>query len=173
MKQMILNSCFIFLLTTCFSQKEVKLPSDFSTLQRVSIEELELKRQAHKEMWGLEKIERWDLSQDTGELVFSLPEGFKAVAPAQIIGSYNSKDSTWLWAWANTSVDEKLKTDALKVRKYGQEHQIDRLTKAKWLGTQEDAWAMVALAVKFVESKELIAGRLVPHPYLLRSVKCR
>jgi hypothetical protein len=139
---------FIFVLMTCLVQIQNDLPSDFSTFQRMSVEELVLKTQAHKEAWGLGKIDRWDLSQDTGELVFSLPEGMKAVCPAQIIGTYNSQDQTWLWAWANPSTDEKLRADALKVRKYGEEHHIERLTKSKWKGTEDDAWAMAALAVK-------------------------
>jgi len=50
----------------------------------MSVEELALKTQAHKEAWGLGKIDRWDLSQDTGELVFSLPDGMKAVCPESI-----------------------------------------------------------------------------------------
>jgi Family of unknown function (DUF6882) len=139
---------FILVLMTCLVQFQSDLPSDFSTLQKMSVEELALKTQAHKEAWGLGKIERWDLSQDTGELVFSLPDGIKAVCPAQIIGTYNSLDQTWLWAWANPSINEKLRADALKVRKYGEERHIDRLTKSKWKGTEDDAWAMAALAVK-------------------------
>lgn len=122
--------------------------SDFLTLQKVSINELKLKTDAHRKAWGLGRTNRWDLSQDTGELVFSLPDGLKAVAPAQIIGTYNAADHTWLWAWANPSIDDKLKVDALKLRKYGEEHQIQRLTERKWVGTEDDAWAMVALAVK-------------------------
>jgi len=94
------------------------------------------------------KLVALDIDQDTGDLVFSLADGTKAVAPAQIIGTFNSEDQTWLWAWANPSVDEKLRKDALKVRKYGEEHHIDRLTKRKWVGTEEEAWAMTALAVK-------------------------
>jgi Family of unknown function (DUF6882) len=112
---------FILVLMTCLVQFQSDLPSDFSTLQKMCVEELALKTQAHKEAWGVGKIERWDLSQDTGELVFSLPDGIKAVCPAQIIGTYNSQDQTWLWAWANPSIDEKLRADALKVRKYGEE----------------------------------------------------
>src|SRR5215813_6288208 len=139
---------FILVLMTCLVQIQSDLPSDFSTLQRMSVEELAIKTRAHQEAWGLGKIDRWDLSQHTGELVFSLPDGMKAVCPAQIIGTYNSQDQTWLWAWANPSIDEKLRADALKVRKYGEEHHIDRLTKSKWKGTEDDAWAMAALAVK-------------------------
>jgi len=143
---MIIN--FILALTILLGQNQSNLPSDFSTLQKMSIEELELKTRSHKEAWGLGKIDRWDFSQDTGEMVFSLPDGMKAVCPAQIIGTYNSEDHTWMWAWANPSINEKLRVDALKVRKYGEEHSIDRLTKSKWKGTEEDAWAMTALAVK-------------------------
>jgi len=75
---------FILVLMTCFVQIQSDLPSDFSTLQRMSVEELALKTQAHKEAWGLGKIDRWDLSQDTGEPVFSLPDGMKAVCPESI-----------------------------------------------------------------------------------------
>jgi hypothetical protein len=81
-----------------------------------------------------------------------------AVAPAQIIGTYNTEDQTWLWAWANPSIDDKLKVDALKLRKYGEEHHIDKLTKRKWTGTEEDAWAMVALAVKLCEEQGAYRG---------------
>ncbi len=81
-------------------------------------------------------------------MVFTLPDGLKAVCAAQIIGTYNTEGHTWLWAWANFSIDDKLKADSQKVRKYGEEHHIDRLTQLKWVGTEDEAWAMVALAVK-------------------------
>lgn len=148
MNQIVINSCCVILLTLCVGQEGTRVPSDFSTLQKLSIEELELKTQAHKEVWGFGKFDRWDLDQDTGQLVFSFPDGVRAVSPAQVIGTYNSKDHTWLWAWANPSIDEKLKADSLKVRRYGREHKIDRLTKSKWAGGEEDAWAMAALTVK-------------------------
>lgn len=143
-----INHFLAFLLMICFVQGERKLPTDFPALQKVSIEELQLKTRGHVEAWGLDRISRWDLDQDTGELTFSFDDGLRAVAPAQIIGTYNSEDRTWLWAWDNPSVDDALKKDALKVRKYGEEHHVERLTKAKWVGTEEEAWAMTALAVK-------------------------
>ena len=122
-------------------------------LQKLSIEELKIKTEAHARTWGLDRMKRWDLSQESGELVFSLPEDLKAVAPAQIIGTYNTEDNTWLWAWANSSIDDKLKVDALKVRKYGEAHNIAKLTQRKWTGTEDDAWAMVALAVKLCDEQ--------------------
>lgn len=153
-----INFCLALLVALCLMQDESKLPSDFPTLQKMSIEELRLKTTAHVKSWGLDKIGRWDLDQDTGKLTFSFADGTTAVAPAQIIGSYNSEDHTWLWAWANSSVDEQLMKDALKVRKYGEEHHIERLTKAKWVGTEEDAWAMTALAVKLCQEQGAYRG---------------
>lgn len=148
-----------FLLTIYFAQGESTPPPDFLTLQKVSIEELQLKTQGHVEAWGLDRISRWDLDQGTGELAFSFEDGFRATAPAQIIGMYNSEDHTWLWAWDNPSVEDAMKKDALKVRKYGEEHRIERLTKAKWVGTEEDAWAMTALAVKLCGEQGAYRGR--------------
>lgn len=145
---MITHSLLALLLTIALAQSNAQSPSDFKKLQKLSMEELKLKTDAHREAWGLDRIARWDLSQETGELVFSFSDGIKAVAPAQIIGSYNTEDHTWLWAWANPSIEEKLKADALKLRKYGEDHRIDRLTQRKWVGTEDDAWAMLALAVK-------------------------
>lgn len=143
-----MNFCLALLLITAFGQNEARLPSDFATLQKMSMDELKLKTDGHRKAWGLDKTIRWDLNQESGDLIFSLPDGMKATCPAQIIGTYNSEDHTWLWAWANSSIEEELKVDALKVRKYGEEHHIDRLTTRKWVGTEDEAWSMVALAVK-------------------------
>ncbi len=138
----------LMVLTSAFAQNQQPVPTDFAKLQELSIEELKQKTEAHVGIWRLDKILRWDFIQGSGNLEFSLPDGMKAETPAQIIGTYNSDDNTWLWAWANQSINEKLQQDALKLLKYGEEHKIERLTKRKWVGTEEDAWAMTALAVK-------------------------
>ncbi len=122
-----------------------------------SMAELKLKTQAHQVM-GLHKFERWDLDQKTCELVFSNADGYKAICPAQIIGSYNSTDKTWLWAWANPSVIAPLKVDALKVKAYGEKHKITELTMPGWRGTEADAWNMVALAVKLCSGQGAYRG---------------
>ena len=150
---MILNLCLALLLMFSLAQGGGPTPPDFASLQKMSMEELKLKTEGHVNIWGLDRIERWDLSQESGELVFSLRGDIKAVAPAQIIGTYNTEDKTWLWAWANSSINDKLKVDALKVRKYGEEHHIDKLTQRKWTGTEDDAWAMLALAVKLCDEQ--------------------
>ncbi|HET6977556.1 MAG TPA: hypothetical protein VFI24_14595 [Pyrinomonadaceae bacterium] len=145
---LIMFLALLLLAMPSFAQQQGPIPPDFPTLQKVSIEELKLKTEGHVNIWGLDKILRWDMTQGSGQIVFSLPDGLKAVAPAQIIGTYNMEDHTWLWSWANSSIREELQVDARKVLKYGEEHHIERLTTRKWVGSEDDAWAMAAVAVK-------------------------
>ena len=147
MKLTAITFLVLLILTPGLGHDQKPVPSDFAKLQKASIEELQSKLEANKG-WGLDKILWWDFNQGSGNIEFSLPDGMKAVSPAQIIGTYNSDDNTWLWAWANSSIEEKLKADARRLQKYGEEHHIDRLTTRKWVGSEEDAWAMTALAVK-------------------------
>ena len=162
MKKILITLLPLLLLTPCLAQEQTPIPVDFAALQKLSVDELKLKTDVHINTWGLDKIVRWDLNQGSGKVEFTLRGGLKAVADAQIIGTYNSDDRTWLWAWANSSIDEKLQVDALKLLKYGEEHRVERLTTQKWVGTEEDAWAMAALAVKLCGKQGAYRGPAGP-----------
>ena len=95
-----------------------------------------------------------DLDQDEGILRFTFANGLIVEALAQIIGTFNSLNSTWMWGWNNPSIDEPLKADALKVRRYGEQHQIARLTTPQWQAEETNAWDMVALAARLCNSQE-------------------
>jgi hypothetical protein len=130
---------------------------DFQQLLATAVQELQAKNEAHKS-WGLGSFDRWDLDQDAGTLVFTNSDGSTVTTTAQIIGSFSTRDNSWLWAWDNPSIDDKLKADALKLKAYGQEHAIEKLTSRKWTGTEEDAWAMAALAVKLAGAEGAYRG---------------
>lgn len=134
---------------------------DFQDLLEASMKELQLKTEAHK-AWGLGTFDRWNIDQDVGDLVFSNADGTTAVAPAQIIGSFSTSDNSWLWAWDNPSIDDDLKFHALKLKEYGEKHGIEKLTTQKWTGTEDDAWAMAALAVKLCDAQGAYRGPAGP-----------
>ena len=81
--------------------------------------------------WGLGKGDRWDADLDAGTITFTLQDGVIAVAPVQVVGTYNTLDGTWLWGWDHPSVDEHLARDARKARDFGQEHDLSSLHRAK------------------------------------------
>ena len=149
----------VILIVGCKAKGAMKHSDEYSDLLRSSVEELRLRTEAHIGGWGLDKVSRWDLDQDAGSLTLLKPDGIKAVAPAQIIGSLDTRDNSWLWAWDNPSIVDNLKVDVLKVKAYGDTHKIDELTSATWIGSEDEAWAMTALAVKLCGSQGAYRGR--------------
>jgi hypothetical protein len=131
--------------------------ADFQNLLDASVAELQVKNEANK-AWGMGSFDQWDVDQEVGDLVFSNDDGTTATAPAQIIGSFSTNDNTWLWAWDNPSILDGMKRDARKVKQYGEEHKIEQLTTRKWTGTEQDAWAMAALAVKLCGAQGAYRG---------------
>jgi len=118
---------------------------DFESLLRSSMEELMTRTQAHQENWGFGGEEEWLLDQDQGQLTFKFP-GRSTRAAIQIIGTFNTENGTWLWAWANPLIADHLKTDALGLKEYGQQWGIPRLTSPEWPAQESDCWYMAALA---------------------------
>lgn len=136
--------------------KQNNLP--FKDLLKKSMAELQLKTQAHRELWGLGSYDQWNLNQDDGLLVFSNKDGGTAYASAQIIGTFDSTNNTWRWAWANESIVDTLKKDSLTVKEYGEKHKIDKLITPEWTGTEDDAWNMTAFAMMLCNQQGAYKG---------------
>ena len=131
--------------------------SEFKAFIEGSMEGLRLQTEAHQGTWHLGKSERWDFSQDTAELIFTFPDMIVR-APAQIIGSFDSREGSWMWAWANSSIANSLTRDSVRVREYGEQHHIRRLTTPSWPGEEMDGWHMAALANRLSESNGVYRG---------------
>ena len=54
----------------------------------------------------------WFFDQDTALLTFTFPERV-VVTPFQFLGSHNAKAGTWMWAWADDSINPRLKADSV------------------------------------------------------------
>lgn len=136
------------------------MPEDqeFAQLLEASFTELQMKTAAHQGAWGFGKFDRWDMDMDQGDLIFSNRDGATATCPAQVIGSYDSVNGTWMWAWANGSIPETLTVDSRKVKQYGESHQIDKLTTPEFAADETEAWTLTALAAKLCESQGAYRG---------------
>jgi hypothetical protein len=96
--------------------------------------------------------ERFDWDQTKGTIVFSDRNVPKVVANIEIVGDVSKKSKTWLWSWANSTVDEKLKERILMVKQYGVQHGIEKITMAKWPADETDGWEMTAVAAKILNA---------------------
>lgn len=140
-----------------FSKKDDGETPEFKAFLNASLEGLRLQTSAHQGTWHLGEEDRWDLSQNDGHLHFTFP-AMTVSAPAQIIGSFDSKKCTWLWSWANPCIDSGLTRDAARLMEYGKQHGIRRLTTPEWAAEEMDGWRMAALACRLCESNGAYRG---------------
>ena len=135
--------------------------ADFEALLERSMAELRALTAAHAGL-GMDKYARWDFSQDTGELVLTDPVRGVARAPAQVIGTWLADDSTWLWAWDNPSIAARLTADARRVRQFGHDNALPRLTRAKIGCPESEAWRFAALAMHLCGAQGVYRGPAGP-----------
>lgn len=107
--------------------------------------------------WGMDKIDKWSWDE-MGNLSFVLKDGTRVTARYQIIGSYNIKDESWIWAWNNPEVKSDLAHDAKKVQQYGQAHDIDILKTPGWKGESAMSWKVAAFALHHCEASGIFAA---------------
>lgn len=121
------------------------------------MEELRINTGMHDRLFQISKA-NWQLNQDTGIITFTSPEGLVASAPAQVVGSYNIVDSTWLWAWDNPSIEPTLTEHSKITRDYGTKRGIAELTTAKLTTTQEKCWEFTSLTCKLGNNQGAYRG---------------
>ena len=122
-----------------------KSDANFKALLEKANNDLQIKTGSHGAVWGIQEATRWDLNQADGLLIFTFPDK-TVTCEAQIIGSFDKSQGTWLWAWNNPDVATNLARASRQLRDYGKQHGFEKLTKAEWKASEQDGWDMAALA---------------------------
>jgi len=112
----------------------------------------------HTATWGLGSSERWDADQEEGIISWSFLDGVVVSAPFQIVGTYNTNDETYLWAWDNPSILDHLKIDANAVLEFAKTHNVDFLQDRKVVCDEEAAWDLAALATLICDKQGVYRG---------------
>lgn len=92
--------------------------------------------------------ERWDWYQETGKLIFTHDDKPQVEADIHFSGSFSNKSNTWMWAWANQYLDEKVKASSRLVKDIGEELGLQKLVAGRWEATEVDGWEMTTLLAK-------------------------
>jgi hypothetical protein len=108
--------------------------------------ELENKQDRLNEDFALSEHKRWDWDQTTGQLVFSNDGVPALIAPIEFIGSVSTRSDTWLWAWANFSLNVSVRSRIANVREFGEREHYPHLKTSLWHATEHDGWHMAAIA---------------------------
>ena len=107
--------------------------------------------------WGLGSAASWDLDQRTGLLTWRLPDR-TAIAPAQVIGSYDPATGSWLWAWANNSIPPMMARESRVVHDWAEENGHTGLTQPRIEADLDKATAMAAIALRVTDATGYFRG---------------
>lgn len=78
----------------------------------------------------------WDADLAAGTITF----GEGKVFPLQVLGSFSHSAQNWLWAWDNTesAIPPAVLEEALQLKAFGEQHQIDLFTQGNFAATEND-----------------------------------
>jgi hypothetical protein len=138
-------------------KKRLAYPAALQTQIDRAMNGLQVMTAAHDGMWQIGQA-AWNVDQDEGTITFDSPKGIRAKAPVQFVGSYNTKDGTWLWGWDNPSLEAPLTEHAKKVRAYGIENAYDILTTPKLLCPEDQCWELAALTCMLCDAQGAYRG---------------
>jgi hypothetical protein len=118
----------------------------YEALVGACIERLQSAQAIVTREFELDVWERWDWDMDTQELVFSHKGRKRVIANVAFVGSYASESATWMWAWGNDSLPQRVRAALSEVKTAGEKTGFRRLTQGHWAADEYDGWRMTAYA---------------------------
>ena len=109
---------------------------------------LEEKQISFMDKYKADQHERWDWYQETGKLIFTHDGKPQVEADVHFSGSFSKKSNTWMWAWANQNLDEKVKAASRNIKAIGEKLGLKQLVAGHWGATEVDGWEMTSLLAK-------------------------
>lgn len=107
-----------------------------------------------KDTFQLNLYARYDYDQRLGTLTLRDSTGRPRVAARiQIVGTFSERSRSWLWSWANPTIESTLADGARTVRNYGLQDRQWRLRDSEWRASNSDAWDMTAVTAKLLKAK--------------------
>ena len=66
------------------------------------------------------------------------------------IGTFSLTKETWMWSWFNNYLNEKNKTETLKIKKFGIENDYKKLYEGTFPSDKYDGWEFLAISFKLL-----------------------
>ena len=100
-----------------------------------------------EQAFGLGRHDRWAADYDAARFTLVTGGETQVVADLQIVGSFSTKNSSWLWSWANEIHEPHLVRGVAMLRALGEARGIRFLADAYHEGVDEvHCWEMTSLA---------------------------
>jgi hypothetical protein len=147
---------------TLFKKKKI----DIDAFIADSYEGLKLVMDAHRKKWNLGEEKSWKVDEREGRIIVSFVDGTVASAPAQIVGTLNTKEGTFQWAWDHSEIVPSMQSHAALVKAFGIKHHAPELTMQIIPCTEKRAWELTALATLLAEANGAYRVQARPDTYV-------
>jgi len=117
----------------------------YHKLIKSSFSYLQAKQERFLEKYKVDEHDRWDWDQGTGKLIFTDAGIPQVEADFHFSGSFSTSSNTWMWAWANESLDEKVKASSRELKSLGEELGLKQLAAGRWPADEFDGWEVTSL----------------------------
>ena len=125
---------------------------------RESLARLKQQQSEQEKAWGFRKESSWRLDQGAREISFYFADGKVARAPVQVVGTYNPRDRSFVWAWDHPSFREPLREHAYLAKAWGEMHDLAKWTTGKVQCTEKEAWEFTAVAARLGKARGAYRG---------------
>ncbi len=155
---------FFILIVVMFSCNKSEQPpnldkpetnSEFNELTATASAYLKEQQDSCFKKYDLLNYSEWNYDQTSGYLEFSDSGVVQIRIKYEQVGTLSDSSGTWLWAWDNPNVLEKVKGEIPMVKAYGSKHNYPMLTKPKWSADEFDAANMTCIAAYLLKAKGL------------------
>lgn len=126
--------------------------SENDFLEKFGASALEKQRNLYDVTGGLP----WNVDMNKEEITF----GDDLTFPMQVLGSFSHSSETWLWIWENKAggYAESVMKQALLLKQYGEENNIDLLTVGKFDAVENDLHLIGMIAVEIFNGSGYYLG---------------
>lgn len=122
----------------------------YHDLIRESFAYLSERQESMMKRYKVGEFDRWDWEQEQGHLIFSNDHTPQLRATIHFAGTYSKTSESWMWAWANESLLDRVKKKSEEIKVIGEEHNFLNLVAANWEATEVDGWEMTSVLAKHV-----------------------
>lgn len=113
---------------------------------------------AHADTWRLGEEAEWGADLESGELTWTFDDGAVALAKAQVVGTYDTNDGTFLWGWDHPSVPEPLRAHAHLAREWGESVGARVFVERKVPCSEDEAWSFAAVTNRVAGANGVYRG---------------
>ncbi|HOY24205.1 MAG TPA: hypothetical protein PK002_13715 [Cellvibrio sp.] len=125
---------------------------------QASLSGLQSQTAAHSQTWSFGSEESWAADLELGEITFTFSNGNVATTDIQVVGTYNTEDGSFMWAWDHPSVPEQLRAHSLLARQWGEENKQVNFTQRKVQCSENEAWEFSAVTNRLANANGVYRG---------------